>query len=147
MQANLDLRNAAPSTRAVRRFLGSLAGASLISALAFCAPNQALAACGVSHPAGVRAPVTGASGVHVATSRTATTSAGSGGSGTLGCASGSSAAALRGLPVATSGRVIETGSHAAHSATNTRSAATKTTATKTTNASAHLRGVKAPHHA
>ena len=33
--------------------------------------------------------------------------------GSLGCASGSSVAALRGLPTATSGRVVEAGAHAA----------------------------------
>jgi hypothetical protein len=147
MEVNLKLNKAAPGTRGFGRFIGTLAGLPLLATLAFCAPDRALAACGASHPAGVHAAVTGANGVHVATSRTATTSAGSGGSGTLGCASGSSATALRGLPVATSGRVMESGSHAAHATTNSRNAAAKTTATKTTNASAHLRGVKSPHHA
>jgi hypothetical protein len=139
MQANLKPNKAAPSRRSVGRSIAILAGVPLIATVAFCAP--ALAACGVSHPAGVHAAATGASGVHVATSKPAT-SAGSGGSGTLGCAGGSSATALRGLPVATSGRVMETGSHAAHAATTSRNAVTKIT-----NASAHLRGVKSPHHA
>jgi hypothetical protein len=142
MRANLNLINAEAAARRVGRSIAILAGVPLIAGLAFCAPNQALAACGVSHPAGVHAASTGASGVHAATSRTATTSAGSGGGGTLGCPSGSSATALRGLPVATSGRVVETGSHTAHAATTSRNAATKIT-----NASAHLRGVKSPHHA
>ena len=142
MQANLRLNKIAPSTRGVGRLIGTLAGLPLLATLAFCAPDRALAACGASHPAGVHAAATGASGVHVATSRTATTSVGSVGGGTLGCPSGSSAAALRGLPAATSGRVIESGAHTAHAATTARHAATKTT-----NASAHLRAVKSPHHA
>jgi hypothetical protein len=141
MQANLKLNNAAPGTRRFGRSIAILASVPLIATVAFCAP--AVAACGVSHPAGVHAAATGASGVHVATSRTATTRGAAGGGGTLGCPSGTSASALRGLPVATSGRVMETGAHAAHAATHN----TRTAATKTTNASAHLRGVKSPHHA
>lgn len=141
MQANLRLNEAASGTPGVGRFIGTLAGLPLLATLALCAPNRAFAGCGASHPAGVHAAVAAVSGVHAATSRTATTSAGGGG-GTLGCPSGSSATALRGLPAATSGRVIESSAHTAHVATTPRSAATKTT-----NASAHLRAVKSPHHA
>jgi hypothetical protein len=140
MQANLTRGKPAFSIPNIGRSVAVLVGAPLIVTIAFCAP--ALAACGVSHPAGVHAASTGVSGVHASTSRTAATSTGSGGSGTLGCPSGSSATALRGLPVAGSGRVIETSSHTAHAATTSRNAATKLS-----NASPHLRGVKSPHHA
>jgi hypothetical protein len=136
MQADLRSGKAAFQIRSVGLSVAILAGATL----SLSAPERALAACGASHPAGVHAAGGGTAGVHVATS-TAATSGGSGGGGTLGCAGGSSASALRGLPTTTSGRVVETGAHAAaRSETHARTAATKTT-----NASAHLRTVG--HHA
>ncbi len=120
-----------------------LTGAPLIAALALCAPDQAIAACGVvSHPAGVHAASGGGGGVHAATSIAAPSGVGGGG-GTLGCANGSSAAAYHGLPVASSGRVIEaTGAHTARSETYERTATTRTT-----NVSAHLHAVRPAHHA
>ncbi len=57
----------------------------------------------------------------------------------LGCATGASAPALRGLTTAASGRVVETGAHAAHPMAHARTAATRTT-----NASAHLHAVRPP---
>ncbi len=83
MQANLGRGKPAFSMPSLGRSVAVLVGAPLIATIAFCAP--ALAACGVSHPAGVHAASTGVSGVHASTSRTAATSTGSGGSGTLGC--------------------------------------------------------------
>jgi hypothetical protein len=120
-----------------------LAGAPLIAALALCAPDQALAACGaVSHPAGVHATAGAGGGVHATTGIAAPSRVGGGG-GTLGCANGGSAAALHGLPVASSGRVVEaTGAHAVRSETHARAATTRTT-----NFSAHLHAVRPAHHA
>jgi hypothetical protein len=146
MQANLERGRVASSRRSVGRF-AILAGAPLIAALALSAPDPALAACGASHPAGVHT-ATANTGAHTATSRPPTSGGGGGGGGSLGCPNGSSApalhgggGALHGLPVATSGRVVEGGARsAAHIAAHTRSAPTKAT-----NASAHLRGVKPPH--
>jgi hypothetical protein len=141
MQANLDRGRAASGARSVSR-LAILAGAPLIAALALSLPSPALATeCGASHPAGVHTGT--ATGAHTATSKPPTTSAGGGGTGSLGCANGSSAsggaAAPHGLPVATSGKVIEGGSHPlAHASNHTRTA-------PTTNTTAHLRGVKPPH--
>jgi len=129
MQADLKRGNAAFRMRRVGLSVAVLAGA----ALSLSAPDRALAACGgSSHPAGVHA-AGGGGGVHVAT-RTAATSSGSGGSGSLGCAGGSSASALRGLPTATSGRVMETGVHAARNETHARTATTRTA-----NAGVHVR--------
>jgi hypothetical protein len=147
MQVNLERGRPASGGRSGGYF-AILAGAPLIAALALSAPDPALAACGASHPAGVHT-ATG-TGVHTATSRPPTSGAGGGGggAGSLGCPNGSSApalhgggGALHGLPVATSGRVVEGGARsAAHTATHARPAPTKAT-----NASAHLRGVKPPH--
>jgi hypothetical protein len=99
--------------------------ASAASSLAF--PHQALAACGgSSRPAGVHAAGSGSAGVHVASTTVTRSSGASGGGGTLGCAGGSVAAALHGLPVASSGRVVQPGAHAAHAETHARTATTRT---------------------
>jgi hypothetical protein len=146
MQADFKRGKAAPGVRSVGRSVGILAGVPLIATLALCAPKAALAACGASHPAGVRA-AGGGGGVHVATS-TPAMSGGGGGVGTLGCANGASAAALRGLPMASSGRVVEAGAHAmAHMTTVTRTATTRTATTRTANASAHFAAVRPPQRA
>jgi hypothetical protein len=143
MQANLKRGKAASGVRANGRFVGILAGVPLIATLALSAPEPALAACGASHPAGVHAATGGGGGVHVATSRPATSGGGGGAGGTLGCANGASAVALRGLAVATSGRVVQGSVHpAARTATHTRTATTKTT-----NPGARLHAVKPAHHA
>jgi hypothetical protein len=137
MQAKLERGKAAFHVRSLL-----LAGAPLVAALALCAPDQALAACGtVSRPAGVHAAASGAAGVHAATGIAAPSGVGGGG-GSLGCAGGSSASPLRGLPTAASGRVVETGAHAAHTAIHVRAAPTKTT-----NATAHLHAVRPAHRA
>ena len=134
MQAHLERGRAASGLRSVGYF-AILAGAPLIAALALLAPDPALARCGTtSRPAGVR-PATTSTGVHAPTSAV-TSGAGGGGGGTLGCANGSSAsgaaAAVHGLPVATSGRVVQGGVRsAARTATHPR------TPTRTTNAGAH----------
>jgi hypothetical protein len=152
MQANLERGKAAFRTRSVGLSVAILAGAPLIAALALFAPDRALAACGgASHPAGVHAAGSGGGSVHAATG-IAAPSGGGGGGGSLGCANGSSASALHGLPVAASGRVVEPGVHAAHGTTHERTAATRTAATstattrtattRTANTSAHLGGVK-----
>ena len=135
MQAKLEHGKAAYRMCSVRLPVAIFTGVPLIAALAFLAPESALAACGASHPAGVHA-ATASSGVHAATRTPAT--AGGGGVGTLGCANGASASALHGLPVAASGRVIETGAHASRATTHT--------ARRTTNASAHLPAVRPAHH-
>ena len=138
MQGNLGHASAASDGRAANR-LALFAGVPLIAALAFSTPSLALAACGASHPAGVHT-ATAKTGVNTATSAVKTSAGG--GSGTLGCANGASAPAPHGLSIASSGRVIEGRAHpAAHAATHAR-----TGATKTANASAHLRGVKPAHH-
>jgi hypothetical protein len=147
MQANFKRGKAAPGVRSVGRSVGILAGVPVIATLALCAPNAALAACGVSHPAGVHAA--GGGGVHVATGIPATSGGGGGGGvGTLGCANGASAGALRGLPTTASGRVVEPSTHAAaHMTTGTRTATTRTATTRTANASAHFAAVRPPQRA
>jgi hypothetical protein len=138
MQANLE-RRPTVGTRGLGRSVAIFASVPLIATLALWAPGEALAACGATQSTGAHA-TTGGGGEHAATSRPAS-SGGSGGGGTLGCPGGASVAALRGLPMAASGRVVETGARrAAHTATHARTAATKTA-----NTSAHLRGVKPPH--
>lgn len=137
MQTKLERGKAAFPIRTV-----VLAGAPLIAALALCVPDQALAACGASiSPGGIHAAGGGGGGVHAAASGPAT-SDGGGGGGSLGCANGSSASGLRGLPVAASGRVVEGGAHRAHNASRVRTAPTRTG-----NASAHLHGVRPGHRA
>jgi hypothetical protein len=137
MQADFKRGKAAFRMRGVGLSVAVLASATLSLA----APDRALAACGgSSHPAGVHTGV--ASGVHVATSTTATAGGAGGGVGSLGCAGGSSASALRGLPTATSGRVMETGVHAARNETHARTATTRTA-----NAGVHGHAFVHGHHA
>jgi hypothetical protein len=147
MQAKLERGKAAFRTRSPGLSVAILAGAPLIAALALFVPDRALAACGASHPAGVHAAGGGGGSVHTATSIPATSGGGGGGGGSLGCANGSSASALRGLPNTSSGRVVEPGVHAAHGTTHertaaTRAVATRTATTRTANTSAHFGGVK-----
>jgi hypothetical protein len=137
MQANLERGKAASGVRSVGRF-AILAGASLVAALALSAaePARAGAACGASHPA--HAAAIGGGSVHTTTS-IAAPSGGGGGGGSVGCANGSSASAPHGLPVASSGRVLENGAHApAH---------TRTVSTRTANTSTHSHVVRPQHRA
>jgi hypothetical protein len=137
MQAKLERGKAAFRMHGVGLSVAILASATL----PLSTPDRALAACGgSSHPAGVHAAGGGTAGVHAATSTVATSGGSGGGSGTLGCAGGSSGSAMRGLPVASSGRVLEPGAHAARTETHARNAATRTPG-----ATAHLRS--AGHHA
>jgi hypothetical protein len=131
MQANHDRGKAAFGLCGAGQFV-----VPLLAALALSAPDPALAACGASRPAGVHAASSGG-GVHAATGA-ASSGGGGGGVGSLGCANGSSAPALRGLATTASGRVVEGGAHrAARTAVHARTAATRTA-----NATAHPRGVK-----
>ena len=140
MQADFKRGKAASDVRS--RLVAILAGVPLIATLALFAPDRALAACGAAGlPAGVHAAAGGGGGVHAATG-VAAPSGGGGGGGTLGCAGGASAPALRGLPVAASGRVAEGGAHRAHTASRVRTAPTRTG-----NASAHLHAVRPGHGA
>jgi hypothetical protein len=123
MQADLKRGKAALRMRAVGLSVAILASAML----SLSAPDRALAACGgSSHPAGVHAAGGGGGGVHVATGIAAPSGGGGGGGGSLGCSGGSSAPALHGLPVASSGRVVETGAHAARTESHARTATTRT---------------------
>ena len=138
MQANLERGKAASGVRSVGRF-AILAGVPLIAAWALSTSDPALAACGASRPAGVHAAASGGGSVHAATSIAAPSGGGGGGGGSLGCANGSSASGLRGLPVSASGRVVERGARsAAHTGAHT---------TRATNATAHLHGSRPAHHA
>ena len=123
MQINLKRGKALSRISGVGLSVAVLASATLsLSTL-----DPALAACGGSsrHPAGVHTGAT--TGVHAATTTVATSGGAGGGRGQrLGCAGGSSASALRGLSVASSGRVVEAGAHAAHGESNPRNAATRT---------------------
>jgi len=142
MQANHDRGKAAFGLRGAGRLV-----VPLLAALALSAPGPALAACGASRPAGVHAASSGG-GVHAATSTASSGGGGGGGVGSLGCANGSSAPALRpsalhGLATAASGRVVEGGARrAARTAVHARTAATRTA-----NTSAHPRAVRRPPHA
>ncbi|HLX98058.1 MAG TPA: hypothetical protein VKR62_05130 [Roseiarcus sp.] len=140
MQVRLERGRAASGVRSVSRF-AFFAGVPLIAALALSAPERAFAACGPSHPAGVHSGT--GTGSHTATSRPSSGGSGGGG-GTLGCANGASATALHGLSIAGSGKVVEMGVHAPHTAARTTTHA-RTAATKPANATAHLRGAKPPH--
>jgi hypothetical protein len=129
MQAKLERGKAAFRMRGVGLSVAILASATL----SLSAPDRALAACGgASHPA--HAASTSGGSVHTATSIAAPSGGSGGESGTLGCAGGSSGSAMRGLPVASSGRVLEPGAHAARTETHARNAATRTPG-----ATAHLR--------
>jgi hypothetical protein len=137
MQAKLERGKAAFRMHGVGLSVAILTSATL----SLTAPDRALAACGTgSHPAGVHAAASGGGGAHAATSTVATSGGSGGGGGSLGCAGGSSSSAMRGLPVASSGRVLEPGAHAARTETHARNATTRTQG-----ASAHLRSVG--HHA
>ncbi|MGB7973287.1 MAG: hypothetical protein WCF81_02820 [Roseiarcus sp.] len=139
MQAELKRGNAAFRMHGVGLSVAILASATL----SLSGPDRALAACGASsRPAGVHAAGSGAGGVHVASTAVTTSSGGSGGGGSLGCAGGSSASALHGLPIASSGRVLETGAHAARAESHARTATTRTM-----NTSAHLHAIGAGHRA
>ena len=133
MQANHERGKAASGPRSVGPSVAIWAGVSLITTLTLCAPDRALAACSApTHP---------------------------GGGGGSGCSNGSSAVALHGLPMAASGRVLEGGVRAAHTATHARTATTSTatrddttrTATpriatpRIANVSAHLGSIRPPH--
>jgi hypothetical protein len=133
MQAKLERGKAAFRMHGVGLSVAILASATL----SLSAPDRALAACGgSSHPAGVHAAGGGTAGVHAATGIAAPSGGGGGGGGSLGCAGGSSGSAMRGLPVASSGRVLEPGAHAARTETHARNATTRTPG-----ATAHLRSV------
>jgi hypothetical protein len=135
MQTNLKRGNAAFRMRGVGLSLAILASTTL----SLSAPDRALAGCGgASRPAGVRPAVSGTAGVHAATG-IAAPSGGGGGGGSLGCAGGSSVSAMRGLPMTSSGRVVEARARTmGHPATRPRAAS---------NASAHVHAVRAPHRA
>jgi hypothetical protein len=145
MQINLKRGKAALRARSAGLSVAIFASASIVATFSFFVPNPALAACGgASHSAGVHT-ASASTGAHTATGIAASSSGASkgGGGGSLGCANGNSAAALRSLPTAASGRVVEAGAaHAARPATHAKAAPTRTT-----NASAHLHTVKPAHHA
>ena len=110
MQANHERGKAASGPRSVGPSVAIWAGVSLITTLTLCAPDRALAACSApTHPGG------GGGVFHSG-----------GGGGGSGCSNGSSAVALHGLPMAASGRVLEGGIRAAHTATHARTATTST---------------------
>jgi hypothetical protein len=133
MQANHDHGKAAFGLCGAGRFV-----VPLLATLALSAPGPALAACGATRPAGVHAASSGGGSVHAATSTASSGGGGGGGVGSLGCANGSSAPALRGLATTASGRVVEGGAHrAARTAIHARTASTRTA-----NTSAHPRGIK-----
>jgi len=135
MQAKLERGKAAFRMHGVGLSVAILASAML----SFSVPDRALAACGgASHPA--HAAAAGNGGTHAATSTVATSGGSGGGGGSLGCAGGSSGSAMRGLPLASSGRVLEPGAHAARTETHARNATTRTPG-----ATAHLHAVG--HHA
>jgi len=138
MPAKLERGKAAFRMHGVGLSVAILASATL----SLSAPERALAAaCGTaSHIAGVHAAGSGAGGAHAATSTVATSGGSGGGSGTLGCAGGSSGSPLRGLPLASSGRVMEPGAHAARTETHARTATTRTA-----NAATQMRGVGHAH--
>jgi hypothetical protein len=123
MQTNLKRGNAAFRMRGIGLSVAILASTTL----SLSAPDRALAACGASsRPAGVHPAGGGTAGVHAATGIAAPSGGGGGGGGSLGCANGASGPALRGLPTAGSGRVVERGAHATHNETHARTATTRT---------------------
>ena len=140
MQTNLKRGKAASGVRSAGLSVAIVASTAIVVTFSFFVPNPALAACGASRPAGVHTG-SASTGLHTATGIAAPSGASSGGGGgSLGCANGSSAPALRGLPTAASGRVVEGGAHAARSETHARTAPTRTT-----NATAHLHTVRPAH--
>lgn len=131
MQAKLERGKAAFRMHGVGLSVAILASATL----SLSATDRALAACGgSSHPA--RAASSGAGGTHVATS-TVATSGGSGGGASSGCPTGGNTSAVHGLAATASGRVVETGAHAARPEHH----AARTATTRTTGTTAHLRSV------
>ena len=159
MQANLERGKAASGAHSVGPSVAIWAGVSLIATLTVCAPDRALAACSApTHPGGgggVHSGVGG--GVHSGGGGGGVFHSGGGGGGS-GCSNGSSAAALHGLPMAASGRVLEGGVRAAHTATHARTATTSTATrtatpriatriatTRIANVSAHLGSIRPPH--
>jgi hypothetical protein len=131
MQAKLERGKAAFRMHGVGLSVAILASATL----SLSAPERALAACGgSSHPA--HAASSGTGGNHVATS-TVATSGGSGGGASSGCPTGGNTSAVHGLATTASGRVVETGAHAARPERHEARTAT----TRTTGATAHLRSV------
>jgi hypothetical protein len=143
MQANLKRGKAASRVRSAGLSVAILAGATIVTTSSFVVQNPALAACGASRSTGVHTS-TGGGGTHTATSIAASSGASSGGGGgSLGCANGSSATGLRGLPTAASGRVVEGG--AAHVAR--RETRARTAPARATNATAHLHTVRPAHRA
>ena len=139
MQTILKRGKAASRVRSGGLSVAIVASASIVAAFSFFVPNGALAGCGAS--SGGSHPASAHTGAYTATSIAPSSGASSGGGGgSLGCANGSSAPALRGLPTAASGRVVE-GGNAGRRETHAR------TATRTTNATAHLHTVKPAHRA
>ncbi|MBV8796313.1 MAG: hypothetical protein JO136_15385, partial [Hyphomicrobiales bacterium] len=108
MQTNLKRGIAASRVRSAGLSIAIVASAAIVGTFSFFVPNPVLAApCGGTHISGAHAASAGNGGMHTATSIAAPS--GGGGGGSLGCANGSSAMALRGLPTAASGRVVEGG--------------------------------------
>ena len=164
MQANHERGKAASGARSVGPTVAIWAGVSLITTLTLCAPDRALAACSApTHPGGgggVHSGVGG--GVHSGGGGGGVFHSGGGGGGS-GCSNGSSAVALHGLPMSASGRVLEGGIRAAHTATHARTATTSTATrddttrtatpriatriatTRIANVSAHLGSIRPPH--
>ena len=125
MQTKLRRGEAAFCMRRVGMSLAILTAVPLIFALT--TPNQAFAGCGVSHPSGAHAASV-ATGAHSPTG----ISAASGGGGTVsGCSTGASTSAVSGLTTATSGRVMQSGAHAARTESRPRTATTRTANTAT----------------
>jgi hypothetical protein len=135
MQAKLERGKAAFRMHGVGLSVAILASATL----SLSAPDRALASCGTaSHPA--HAATTSGGSVHTATSIAAPSGGSGGGGGTLGCAGGSSASALRGLPTASSGRVVEMGARPARTEGHARTATPRTAS-----AAAQMHGVGHAH--
>jgi hypothetical protein len=136
MQTNLRRGKAASRARSAALSVAIAASASIVATFSFFVPSPALAGCGGTHISGAHAASAGNGGMHTATSIAAPSG---GGGGSLGCANGSSAMALRGLPTAASGRVVEGGT------AGRREAHTRTAPTRTNNTTAHLHTVRPAH--
>jgi hypothetical protein len=140
MQTNLRRGKAASRARSAALSVAIAASASIVATFSFFVPSPALAApCGGTHISGAHGASAGNGGMHTATSIAAPSGGGGGGGGSLGCANGSSAMALRGLPTAASGRVVEGGT------AGRREAHTRTAPTRTNNTTAHLHTVRPAH--
>jgi hypothetical protein len=137
MQTKLTRGQAAFRMRRVGLSVAILTALPLTAALMV--PNQAFAGCGVNHSTGVHtASSTASTGVHAATSGSA--ASGSGGT-TSGCSTGTNTSAVSGLATTGSGRVVETGAHAARTENHVRTAATRTA-----NTAAHFHAFGAGGH-